>query len=110
MIRGLLINKKLSELGYIFVKNVNPEYLRSLVNIGCIPVVIYRYHNNRRIVLIYKSVQLGYFDISALDICTIKDIKRVLRTISDCINNYRGGLDSFMKTAFSTLYMCNNRY
>lgn len=84
----MLINKELLSLGYIFVNNVNLQYLRILVELGSKPIFIKIIENKRIPVILYKEDLLPYINIKGEYIrnddlfkynpCTISDIKGIL--------------------------------
>lgn len=98
----MLINKLLADNGYIFVKNSNPLYIQSLVNLGSKPIFVY-IKNNERIVSIgisadrefgeYITRNKNYFNsnnynVFNFDCLYIYEIKKVLSNVISHISGY----------------------
>lgn len=68
----MLINKCLTSLNYIFPKNTDPLYLRSLVALGCFPIFIHIKDNSRILCLGYKhNVKEYYQKVFARNFCCV---------------------------------------
>lgn len=72
----MMLNKKLLSMGYMFVKNVDPQYLNMLYNIGVCPIFTQVYPDKRIIMLkkfnLHPQLWFNY------EKCTISDIKFLL--------------------------------
>lgn len=82
----MLVNKLLSENGYLFVNNVHPEYLRMLIELGSKPIVI-QIINDKRVPIVldlkYHKVNMNCKDyLFQYDPCTITEIKDILSYVS----------------------------
>lgn len=86
----MLINKLLADNNYIFVKNSNLQYLKTLSNLGSIPIFVYIKDNERIICkeLLLMTNMISYdiefciykknYHLFNLDCCSISEIKQVL--------------------------------
>ena len=76
----MLINRFLREQGFIFVNNVDPRYLKALVNLGSYPIVMY-IDKNTRLPKIFYQCNISHINLSHIfchEICTVSDIKKIL--------------------------------
>ena len=76
----MMINRWLRERGYIFVNNVNPDYLNLLIDLGSYPVIT-RIENNKRIptIITKKSFNSKIKEkLFKCETCNISDIKELL--------------------------------
>lgn len=79
-INTMLVNRFLREQGFIFVNNVDPRYLKTLVNLGSYPIVMY-IDKNTRLPKIFYQYNISHINLSHIfchEICTISDIKKIL--------------------------------
>lgn len=102
----MLLNKLLINNGYIFIKNVNPSYIKTLVALGSKPIFVC-IKDNKRIICIADRINVKYwFSISycvnenksydylnninlySLDSLSISEIKIILSNLTeDSYNN-----------------------
>ena len=85
-INTMLINRILRERGCVFVNNIDPKYLKMLIDLGSYPIIIKIQNDQRHFIFVeqrdLKYIQLNLFDFCC---CTVLDIKRLLfflKTIS----------------------------
>lgn len=90
----MLINRLLRDNDYIFIQNVDPLYIKMIIDIGSYPIFIYTHRSHKSIYigsklddysfligeeccnLIYNSHNYPLFNFG---VCTVSDIKYVLK-------------------------------
>ena len=88
----MMINRFLRDHRFIFPKSTNLEYLRTLIELGSIPIVMEITKSGRKPVVfdgsywnkIHIGMDSGLFDY---DICNLSDIKHILSSLSSAFNN-----------------------
>lgn len=88
----MMINRFLRDHRFIFPKSTNLEYLRTLIELGSIPIVMKITKDGYKPVIfdesywnkIYLGMDSGLFDY---DICNLSDIKHILSSLSSAFNN-----------------------
>lgn len=75
----MLINRILRERGCVFVNNIDPKYLKMLIDLGSCPIII-KIQNNQRYFIFVEQRDLKYIQLNLFDFCccTVLDIKRLL--------------------------------
>lgn len=80
----MLITRALKQAGFIFSNNVDPKYLKLLVDLGSVPFVI-KVQSGKRIpiILVNKPIMVAnripyMFEY---DPCSIRDIKNIIQII-----------------------------
>lgn len=81
-INVMLINRILRARGYIFTNNIDPRYLKMLVDLGSYPIIMYVDHKAhiKIPVIIYETNKISSKDwnIMNYDCCTVSNIKQIL--------------------------------
>lgn len=97
----MLTNRLLRNSGYIFIQNVDPLYIKMIIDIGSYPIFTY-IHNNCRYIytgdifnkhncirkgydVVYAPHKCSLFNFSS---CTISDIKYILNKLTICKRYY----------------------
>lgn len=88
----MMINRLLRDHRFIFPKSTNLEYLRTLIELGSIPIVMEITKSGYRPVVFdgsyWNKIHIGMdsrlFDY---DICNLSDIKHILGFLSSAFNN-----------------------
>lgn len=68
----MLINRLLRDNGYIFIQNVDPLYIKMIIDIGSYPIFTYTHRS-------HKSIYIGSKLVFNFGVCTVSDIKYVLK-------------------------------
>lgn len=87
-----MINRFLRDHRFIFPKSTNPEYLKTLISLGSIPIIMVITESGRKPVALSEywwnricmNIYSGLFNY---DICDISDIKHILNRLSLAFNN-----------------------
>lgn len=111
-INTMLINRILRAHGYIFTNNVDPRYLKMLVDLGSYPIIMYVDHKAhiKTPIIIYETNRLSLKDwnIMNYDCCTVSNIKQILSVLKREANIQLAIINPFYFQATLSLFCYAN--